>query len=116
MLRKFKPFLTGSHAYGIPGPKSDIDLVVLVNEDELGLLEDQADFDKSIANQTEDANYTRTAHTRSLRFGKLNLLCCKEEKVFEAWRIITWELKKKAPVPRDFAVEYMGKRREELLG
>jgi hypothetical protein len=111
-MANFRPFLTGSRAYGLPRPNSDVDLVLYLDEDDLTKLGIQAD---QVIDDAELEDMYGQAYTTSLRFGNLNLICCTDDMVFEAWRIITRELKQKAPVPRDFAVEYMAKRRAELL-
>lgn len=102
-----KPILTGSHAYGIPNAKSDIDLVVYVNEDDLVKLMNQADNIDAISSGYTDEN------AKSLRFGNLNLLCVTDEKHYEIWRKGTRELKQKAPVPRNFAIQFMAQLREK---
>jgi hypothetical protein len=71
-----KSFITGSHAYGNPGPKSDIDLVVMV--DDLG----------------EEILRKFSEGCRTVRFGKLNLIICCSESEFAAWKFSTDKLKK----------------------
>ncbi len=112
-MANFRPFLTGSRAYGIPKQDSDIDLVLYLDDAELQELAKLAD-EVMGADEELEGLYGQ-AYTSSLRFGDLNLICCTDDRVFDAWRIITKELKKKAPVTRHFAVEYMARRREELL-
>jgi hypothetical protein len=96
-------FLTGSRVYGTPRADSDIDLVVLMSGDALCKLieiaESQDSLGASGGEQYEDG--------RSLRFGKLNLLCVTQERHFNAWRIGTEELEHMKPVTRDFAIEHL---------
>ncbi len=112
-MANFRPFLTGSRCYGIPRDDSDIDLVVYLDEADL---EEMDTLENIVMDKDEELeSMYGQAYTKSLRFGNLNLICCTDDKVFEAWRIITRELKQMTPVPREFAVKYMAKRREELL-
>lgn len=102
-LPKFpNAFVTGSYAYGTPKPTSDIDLVVYLAEEEIENLAKMADKDFNTANNSyseEDA--------RSLRFGKLNLLCVTSKLHFAVWRQGTEEMKKLAPVTRDYAITHL---------
>src|SRR5262245_39084422 len=98
--------LTGSYAYGIPHEKSDIDLVVMIDKETLDRIEHHG----------KDAKFRDeyiSAGGRPLQFGKLNLICCTNEKYFEVWRKGTKRLKKMAPVTRDFAIEFFRKMRLE---
>ena len=107
-----RSFVTGSFAYGKPGPKSDVDLVVLVSTkdiEHLQLMADEGGFNNTGYNP-EDA--------RCFRFGKLNLLCCVNEKHFELWRKGTIELKRKVkragyPISREDAITFLKKLRKE---
>src|ERR1700731_342638 len=91
-LTPLRSFVTGSHAYGIPNEDSDVDLVVLVTEKDMERLmascPDLSDVDKE---------YMSGAYTQSLRFGKLNLLVCTDERAFDVWRRGTRLLKKQKP-------------------
>lgn len=69
-------FITGSHAYGRPGPDSDVDLVVMVDEEATMKLQELSEGQ------------------RTVRFGKLNLILCYSETEFSAWRMTTDRLKK----------------------
>jgi len=69
-----KAFLTGSHAYGRPGPTSDIDLCVLVDPILAGKLRDMSES------------------TKTVRFGKLNLILCESDTEFAAWKMTTKRL------------------------
>jgi hypothetical protein len=114
-----KALFTGSQVYGNPGPKSDIDIVVLVTEDELAIIARVADSDSrnlSKWTELEGADYFITQSsvvaergkmsplTASLRFGKLNLLCVTNEEAFQVWEEGTAELSERAPVTRETAV------------
>jgi hypothetical protein len=108
-----RSFLTGSHAYGLPGDKSDVDLVVYVSEAEYEVLLSIADNNND--RQLHDEQYLKNNHSASLRFGSLNLLCCLTQEQFACWRRGTRELKAKKPVPRDFACKFFEKLRLEML-
>lgn len=105
-----KAFLTGSHVYGTPKPESDIDLVVLVSPADLALI--MAAHNASDRNDTDYSG----AVTASLKFGKLNLLLETREDRFAIWRLGTSELKTKAPVHRDVAVETFRALRKRFGG
>lgn len=94
--------VTGSHVYGTPKPDSDIDLVVLVTKQEIKLLRKLADEDNST--DYENPDYGVGGLTASLRFGKLNLLCCTDPAQVDVWRRGTDALKLVRPVTRDQAV------------
>ncbi len=104
-----KAFLTGSRAYGFPNLGSDIDLVALVDDVDLAKLCDVADkisdFGSPGGTHYEDGC--------ALRFGILNLICVTDTNHFETWKQGTDELKAKAPVERDVAVEHLKKLRQE---
>jgi predicted nucleotidyltransferase len=95
-------FLTGSRVYGLPNPDSDIDLVILVSLDDMKLLAEFAEYDESM-----DAKYWYECTSISMRFGKLNVICCTDKHNFDLWKTGTERLKKNAPVSRDFAVRFM---------
>ena len=103
-----KAFITGSHAYGEPTKKSDVDLVVFVSPETMVELRKLADRDLS---QTEE-DYTKL-ECHSVRFGKLNVLCCITEEAYRTWRRGTKRLKAQAPVSREFACDFFAKLREE---
>ena len=104
-----KAFVTGSHAYGLPGPDSDMDLVVYVTQKDLDRLKRLAD--EAACNQLA-RDYIAAGGT-PLRFGRLNLICCTNEKYFEVWREGTRRLRKQAPVTRHFACCFLAKLRRE---
>ena len=95
-------FLTGSHAYGTPHDKSDVDVVVLLTNEELcklALVADEVCGDQTSASDDSAA---------SLRFGRLNLICVVDKDEYEAWRTATAELVERRPVTRDEAVKVIG--------
>ncbi len=102
-------FITGSHAYGTPNKDSDIDLVVLVESDDT--IYDLLKGDEGGANTDE----YETSLGAPLRFGKLNLICCVEERKYEIWRKGTEQLKAIAPVTREQAVELFQKLIRESM-
>ena len=106
---KYRAFVTGSHAYGLPGHDSDIDVVVLVTMADLEKLLKASD-DLDIAT---DPEYARNCHTTSLRFGSLNLLATTDEKAYQCWWDATRKLKEQSPVSREYAVRFMHKARIE---
>ena len=70
------PFITGSHAYGSPGPKSDVDLVVLLSRQI-----------KNILNL-----YNENHETIAIRFGKLNIIPILTEQEYDAWKEATEQM------------------------
>lgn len=105
-------FVTGSRVYGQPTGKSDIDLVVRLT---------QADYERLIALADEtmavDDIYYGRVRTYSVRFGKLNLLCCLDDDSYQLWRDCTKWLKKKAahdgPLTRRKACDYFAEQRQK---
>ena len=98
--------LTGSHVYGTPGPKSDVDLVVLLAPAEA------ADLARIMGGSLErhgDAQYP----VASFRAGMLNVIVETEPDRFEVWVRGTEQLVKQAPVDRETAVELFSRLREE---
>jgi hypothetical protein len=103
-------FMTGSQVYGTPTAKSDVDVVVLVEEDEadrwrevfgeLGLLGIDGD--------------AASGGDLSIRSGKINLIVETDPKEFEAWRTGTAELIGRAPVTREQAVQTLRAHRRRL--
>jgi len=88
-------FLTGSHAYGTPNEKSDVDMVVLVTEKERNIL---------LAN-------TDTGGSK-IMFGKLNLIILSKDVPAEVEQFLLWkkgteDLIARRPVTRDFAIQYL---------
>lgn len=97
--------LTGSRAYGAPGPESDLDLVVLCSRSTAGKLLDLVS--QGSAEDSAAAYEGLGERGLSLRFGKLNLLVEVEQARFEGWRDATALLVAKAresgPVSREEA-------------
>lgn len=72
-------FITGSRVYGKPTPSSDIDLVILVDEQtstRLQLMARETDEQKPLA----------------IRFGRLNLIICTDEAEFAVWKVGTCQM------------------------
>jgi hypothetical protein len=117
-----RSFLTGSHIYGKPTKKSDIDLVVLVSLEDLKLLKKHADL--VIAKHDEGkGSSVPQPKSASLRFGKLNLLALTDEAAFACWKLGTEKLemkmhegKVKTPIKRDEAVKLFKKMFRIYLG
>lgn len=111
----FKAFITGSHAYGTPGPGSDIDVVVRCDLDVVAKLtallaepEAKPASDELLTEEPSGKDYPQL-HVRS---GRLNLLLCASDERFDVWRDGTAELKAMAPVTRDVAVAHFKALRE----
>lgn len=107
-------FITGSRAYGTPREDSDIDLVILCNEDVAGRLRELADAGDEFPASVAGPN------SFSIRFGKLNIIACFDKKVYDLWRQGTLELQYKSgwglhsPISRDDAIAHFDKLRNEL--
>lgn len=101
------PLLTGSRVYGLPDDDSDIDLVVMVNSYTHDLLARFAD-----QSNEKDPDYDRFG-SRSLRYGKLNLICIFNPVEYEVWRKGTKALQRQAPVSRAYACRFFDKLRLE---
>jgi hypothetical protein len=84
-------FLFGSHAYGTPTEKSDVDLCVPIS------LDDLLRFKAALA------RYGITAQGPSIKIGPLNLICITSDKTCEAWHKVTKELEARRPVTREEA-------------
>lgn len=93
--------LTGSQVYGQPTEESDVDLVVLVEQD---------DFDKLLEHfpPTGDPDAYKGCPAQAVRCGKLNLIMVTSVDHLECWRGGTRMLKERAeregPLPRSEAV------------
>ena len=89
-------FLTGSWAYGMPTKESDIDLVIRC---------DGSTFEHLMLVDEPEKQASDKQVSRSLRFGKLNLIVCLNDETYEQWRSGTEELKSRGEiVSRDEAV------------
>ena len=102
-----KSFLTGSCAYGTPTVKSDIDVVVYMDDKKLIklLLENGG---HSSGDKNDMGGY-------SVSFGSLNIIICTTPQQYAAWQKGTNELIAKKPVTRDEAVEIFNKYRSKCL-
>lgn len=77
-------FITGSRAYGQPRADSDIDLVIRCDENTAQLLRQVCDNPDIEGSAGEACN--------SIRFGKLNLLLCTNDRRFADFVVGTSEL------------------------
>jgi len=91
-----KPFLTGSHAYGVPKEGSDLDIVVLLDNCLASTL-------LSLSMGSVNIQYGSVA-SASLRFGPLNIIAITDEAEFTAWKTATDLLIAMKPVTREQAV------------
>lgn len=113
-----RAFITGSVAYGLPRPKSDIDLVVFVCDDDLKKLCKYAD--KTIEEKANGGDYGGVVLSCPVRFGKLNLLMVSDPVLYdEVWRKGTRRLKKRAekrgvPITRQEAIEMFQSLRKKV--
>lgn len=96
-------FLTGSHAYGTPHAKSDIDLVIPVGDDTAKQLNVLLDAD--------DTEYG----VMSIQSGRLNLILATSPDIYRVWKEGTAELIKRKPVTRDEAIECFERLRAKYL-
>lgn len=106
LVMAMKALLTGSHAYGEPNKKSDVDIVVLCNRETAILLN----------NLLRPDSYFHMSHPsvdNSIRQGKINLIIEHEKKAFDVWVDGIEQLKARKPVTRDEAVETFKKLRKE---
>lgn len=88
--------MTGSRAYGTPREDSDIDLVVLITEQQLGKLVASCAIG-------ETKNTTYNGDKTILRFGRLNLFCMTSFVRYDLWKKGTDELIARRPVTRQEA-------------
>lgn len=91
-------FVTGSNAYSEPKEDSDLDLVIMCDLETVELLRKYADAQDEI----EDYKYD---DVMQVRFGKLNIIMCVDNKTFNTWKHGTKILKSISPVSRDYAVD-----------
>jgi len=89
--KSMRPFITGSHAYGLPNEDSDIDLVIppLTWNSDLNLLRTNKDG------------------AGVIRYGKLNLIVAPTDEAFRLWQRCNEHLKSMKPVTREFAIRYI---------
>lgn len=103
-------FITGSQAYGTPGPDSDIDLVILCDKevvDKLQLFSDHSGQD-AMEEYYNDG-------LPCLYFGKLNIIFVCNLGLFEVWKKATEFLAAKKPVTREQAIEYVRRKRQKWM-
>lgn len=98
------PFITGSHAYGIPRGNSDLDLVLRVSPE----LARSLYLTSLQLGEGEDSSGHDMPHAR---FGGLDLILCSDDGIYDVWRKATEFLIDKAPVERDKATDYMNKKK-----
>ena len=73
-------FITGSRVYGAPRPDSDIDVGMLMSDKDANFLNhfsDEPIEPTKIYSDDVDINFL---------FGKLNIIACYSELVFDAWK------------------------------
>lgn len=110
-----KAFLTGSQAYGQPGQRSDVDLVVPISAEAMWKLAQLADN----ASEIEEGLNRQSGgqHTPSLRFGDLNLICVLAKHEWQLWkqgtRILLEKSEKHGPISRGTAKRLFDRMRYE---
>lgn len=112
MSKERPAFITGSYAYGKPTKKSDIDLVVYLGE---GGYEDLSDMADSLVTGFDNGDQYPTP---SLRFGKLNLICCHDEEAYDIWKEGTDQLAKlsrRQTISREDSIKHFRKLRTQKL-
>lgn len=72
-------FMTGSQLYGRPRDDSDVDIVLLVDENLLHLLAEKA------GRHLATDQYDDKPESASLTFGQLNLICVTASEEYDAW-------------------------------
>ncbi len=103
----YKPFLTGSQAYGEPSDESDIDLVVLMPPELAEVLQ-------TLSGLSCGCGYGEDPST-NLRFGKLNLIAVHSPSVYEMWRKGTDDCVNESkqlgrPITREEAISFITNR------
>lgn len=101
--------LTGSHAYGKPSSKSDIDLVMLLTPTELALF-------KKVADENSEYETLVIDQEAALKFGNLNIIAVTDPVAFAVWQKGTAELRQKWPHhkrTRDEAVRLLDRLRRK---
>jgi hypothetical protein len=88
-------FITGSYAYGVPRDGSDVDLVILCDEDTSDIL-------RALSDQPSEGSANS-----QIRFGRLNIIDVNDPEVYAAWVVGTSGLKAHAPVTRETAVGFL---------
>lgn len=111
-------FLTGSHAYGRPHARSDVDLVVFVSAEDVEVLRAHCDPEPVKPEPRGDDYETPDDPTSPatwgcvpLRFGGLSLLCCTDPVAYAVWfngtRRLEAESRDTGPVDRGLAVKFL---------
>lgn len=96
-------FLTGSRVYGLSRRNSDIDLVILCDEATKGRL----------LSWSEDAE--TDLGKRTIRFGKLNIIACVDEREYAIWKVGTEACRaEKEPVSRENAKAFFDSLRSQV--
>lgn len=104
-------FITGSRAFGTPRQDSDVDLVVLVSKEDAQTLFAQFYDTEDKASMLTKLQMAMNMAPNSfpLHIGKLNLIVCSDEKVYNGWLAGTASLKAQAmsgtPATRDDAIK-----------
>ena len=91
-----RAFVTGSRGYGTPTGRADVDLVIYPTKKDLELL--------GILAEDQDGSASSEFPSCSLRYGRLNLICAKDDDWFIAWWKGTQELIAQKPVTRQIAI------------
>lgn len=114
--------LTGSHVYGTPHASSDLDLVVLLDEEQIGKLrelykDEDSPYVEITTGQMQLPGGGKKADLLDLaiRFGPLNLICTSNPVAYQIWAEGTATLKDIKPVPRNVAVAWFQELREARL-
>lgn len=99
-----KAFITGSHAYGTPHEKSDVDLVVRCDESTMLKL-----VELCAPALLDEEPKSGDGETHQFKVGKFNLIMCTTDARFEAWKKGTATLQVIAPVTREQACKMFAK-------
>ncbi len=100
-FRIWQALLTGSRAYGIPNPGSDVDIVIRMELEDVNMLK-QAYPEMLAGKDYPEPN----SDTVIFNFGAINLLCVTSDRVFAEWIQGTLDLRQQGPVTREFAVRH----------
>lgn len=112
---EYPAFVSGSQRYGTPTEKSDIDLIVLLDDDneQFDLLGNEGEVDGDASDPCEEGHDQTEGRVMSLRFGNLNLIVV-NKKLYRAWKDATDELVAQKPVTRDEAIAVHRKHRAKV--